>query len=69
MAWLAVDKDGAEFLYLAKPERVSHRNAFRIRELDFEIWSSNKNMLPLVEGSIKNLIGRELKWEDEPVEI
>lgn len=38
-------------------------------------WSSDINdhlplfRIELPKGSIKKLIGRELKWEDEPVEI
>lgn len=69
MAWLAVDKNGSEYLYTKKPERIIHYNVFRPNEIDFEIWGSSSPYIILIPGSIKKLIGRELTWEDEPVEI
>ena len=61
MAWLAVDKDGTENM---KPERKK------------EYWDAEENqplcyrdMIELPHGSIKKLIGRELSWSDEPVEL
>lgn len=63
MAWLAVDKDGTECAYVLEPER------------DDEVFNAVvKNgvitdFVELPSGSIKKLIGRELTWEDEPVEI
>lgn len=69
MAWLAVDKDGKEYLYLEKPERCIHYNVFKPSEIDFEIWGSNNDCLKLPEGSIEELLGHSLTWNDEPVEI
>lgn len=69
MAWLAVDKDGKEFLYLTKPERIIHYNVFDSRQIDFEIWASDGDNLELNKGSIKSLLGKELTWNDEPIEI
>lgn len=69
MAWLAVDKDGKEFLYLEKPERIIHHNVFRPEEIDFEIWASNNDNLELPKGSIQELTGRNITWNDEPIEI
>lgn len=69
MAWLAVDKNGSEYLYTKKPERIIHYNVFKPNEVDFEIWGSDGDNIELPKGSIKKLIGRELTWEDEPVEI
>lgn len=64
MAYLAVDKYGAEAIYDARPER------------GVAIWSPmkrpNGSQRPYVElpkGSIAKLIGRELTWSDEPVMI
>ena len=57
MAWLAVDKDGLEAIYEEKPKRV--------RDC---IWTLS-NFICLPKGSIKKLIGRELTWSDEPVEL
>lgn len=69
MAWLAVENGGLEYLFIDKPERIVHHNVFRPSEIDFEIWASDKENIPLKKGSIKKLIGRELTWDDEPVEI
>lgn len=69
MAWLAVEDGGLEYLFIEKPERIVHHNVFRPSEIDFKIWASNKENLRLEKGSIKKLIGRNLTWEDEPVEI
>lgn len=69
MAWLAVDKDGQEYLYLNKPERYTHYNVFKSDEIDFEIWTSGGDNLELSKGSIEKLMGRKLTWNDEPVEI
>ena len=58
--WLAVDKNGIERILLEKPERW--------REVD--IWSTpgvRSGDLPC--GSIKKLIGKELTWKDNPVEL
>lgn len=64
MAWLAVDKDGTENIYYLKPERK------------IEYWVAEENqpeyyrdMIELPKGSIKKLIGKELSWEGEPVEL
>ena len=66
MAWVAVDKDGSERIFEQKPRRfaqcvwVSTHNDYRNRFYDF---------VELPKGSIKKLIGRELSWSDEPVEL
>ena len=61
MAWVAVDKDGAEFIFEEKP----------IRKLDyFDVrYQFDEPVVQLPKDSIKKLIGRELTWEDEPVEL
>ena len=58
MAWLAVDKDNSEYMYKEKPTRYSDK-----------YWESDYAYIHICYGSIKRLIGRELTWEDEPVEI
>lgn len=63
MAYLVVDKDNSEYVYNHKPERLNN------------FWGAQKDkegkpigiMLPLLKGTIKKLIGRELTWNDEPV--
>lgn len=63
MAWLAVDKNGTECLFKYLPIRGS---------LSEEWFSSIYPILSdivLSPGSIKALIGKDLTWKDEPVEI
>lgn len=59
MAWVAVDKEGSEFIYETEPFRDENR----------EWWWSAINFIELPKGSIKKLIERELTWNDEPVEL
>lgn len=56
MAWVAVDKTGEEL--------ISRTETFRVG--DYWIGDS---IFHLPKGSIKKLIGQELTWEDEPVEL
>lgn len=65
MAWLAVEEDGFEFIYDDKPERYIH--CWSIWRRNFAGETMNHVMLP--KGSIKKLIGRDLSWSDEPVEL
>ena len=58
MAWLAVDESGLEGIYEDKPYRAHDC-----------IWLSILDWVGLPPGSIKKLIGRELSWSDEPVEL
>ena len=54
---LAVDYNGIEKAFWNKPKRCEkHRE-----------WWGDSMVLPHV--SIKKLIGRELSWSDEPVEL
>ena len=58
MAWVAKDKDGEECIYEKKPER----NGW--------FWDTfDDENVGLPDGTIKKLIGRELTWEDDPVEL
>lgn len=62
MAWVAVDKIGNEGIFSSKPVR------------DLNSWTDasyalNDSEIGLPKGSIKKLIGRELTWEDNPVEL
>lgn len=56
--WLAVEKDGSEFIFDEPPERFD------------EFWDPvcrDTEFIELPKGSIKKILGFELKWEDEPV--
>ena len=58
---VAVDKNGNEFIYDVKPIRSG------------EHWDVNDGLadsyVELPKGAIKKLIGRELTWASEPVEL
>lgn len=66
MAWLAVDGDDEEIIYFTRPER---REDFWMAREEKDIPETYRYMISLPHGSIKKLIGRELKWEDNPVEL
>ena len=58
MAWLAADENREEWIYSEKPQKNV-----------FYYCSVHGKDIQLPEGSIKKLIGRELTFDDEPVEI
>lgn len=55
--WLAVDYNGIEKIFYYEPKRCEKHGE----------WRGEGMILP--KGSIKKLIGRELSWEDECVEL
>ena len=61
MAWVAVDKNGDEYVYSSKPYRDCCKG--------LELWMSIGDCVELPQGSIKKLIGKELTWNNEPVEL
>ena len=64
MAFVAVDKDGAEAIYDECP--VRHAVSWlptKYRNGEYTEW------IYLPKSSIAKLIGRELTWEDEPFEL
>lgn len=62
MAWVAVTKHGREFISMSKPIRVTDED-------DYYGWKDTFVEISLYSGSIKKLIGRELSWDDSPVEL
>lgn len=61
MAWVCVGFSGKEIVCQSKPTRWNDR-----------YWMMNSicsDSVELPKGSIKKLIGRELSWNDEPVEL
>ena len=66
MAWVVVNKDDSENIFTNKPNRsVAYW---------YDFISPNRvtlfnRMVILPKGSIKKLIGRDLDWNDEPVEL
>lgn len=64
MAWVAVDKDRTETIFTDKPCRMYDDVE------DCEYWDITSGLFEILpKGSIKKLIGRELTWKDEPVEL
>lgn len=61
MVWLAKCIDGTEYIFDREPykEEVYWQNPRR--------WDGDTIMLP--KGTIEKIIGREFKWNDNPVEI
>lgn len=59
MAFVAVDKDGTEYVLETTP----------IRRGDYWRLSKGWRYCELPHGSIEKLIGRPLTWSDEPVEL
>ena len=62
MAWVAVDLDGVECIFNECPVRKG--NCWD----NFYEYSHDVGV-KLPKGSIAKLIGRELTWNDEPVEL
>ncbi len=55
MVWLCVEYDGKEFVSTSKPRKMNN----------YYLGSGIK----LPNGSIKKLIGKELTWNDTPIEL
>ena len=59
MAWVAVDKNGDEVIFDFEPHRWND-----------SFWAEDfGDYIYLPKGTIKKLIGRDLIWSDEPVEL
>lgn len=63
MAWVAVDENGSECIYQFRPVRTNIDENKFIPRYEYSMW------LALPKGSIKKLIGKELTWKDNPVEL
>lgn len=65
MAWLCITKGEVEVIFGDKPYRVKVS-----KDGPYSFWcSKDQNYVMVPKGSIKKLIGRELCWNDQPVEI
>ena len=73
MAWVCVGYSGEELVFVNKPHRRISKNEFFFDENDIykHEWIDDKyyGCINLPKGSIKKLIGRELSWNNEPVEL
>lgn len=63
MAWVCVDLEGNEFISSIKPEKNYGSIAISVNKFPF------RELIHIQKGSIKKLIGIELSWNDEPVEL
>ena len=62
MAWLAVDESGVCTIFKDKPHRVKNPVAG-------DYWDSD-NKYCIIDGDVIDIIlGHNLTWENEPVEI
>ena len=76
MAWVAVNKNGSEGIFTFRPFRTGP-NKLLNRLWEPEYWTDENiskygnedTVISLPKGSIKKLIGRDLDWNDEPVEL
>ena len=67
MAWVAADKwNNEEYVFPDKPYKDEYNTWNCDGYIEGEIYNDCIN---LPKGTIKKLIGRDLTWEDEPVEI
>ena len=62
MAWVAVTKQGREFISMCKPIRVTDED-------NYYGWKDTFTEISLPKCSIKKLIGRDLSWSEEAFEL
>lgn len=72
MAYVAVNSWGDEYMFHNCPERMENRywqdNVVYWKVRGYTTHADDYSII-LPKGTIKKLIGRELTWEDEPVEL
>lgn len=69
MSWIAVDKNGSEFIFKGKPYRAHTRNG---EDLGCFVYFNDKDDgsgIKLPEGTIERLIMKKLTYEDEPINL
>ena len=64
MAWVAVDFDGKEYIYASEPTRSEEYRCWQV-----DSWKTSLDIVELPKGSIQKLIGRELSWYNDAVEL
>lgn len=65
MPYVAVDKDGSEFIYCTRPVKVGNKYAVVHRSF----FTDGQSLVLLPTGTIKKLIGKKLTWDDDPIEL
>lgn len=69
MAYLACDKDGQEIIFVFQPKRENEKWKAQLFHVFNTPVMEETAYVKLPSGSIAKLIGRELTWKDEPVEL
>ena len=70
MAWLAVNKDGTEWIMPGKPVRGWCGHWEYSEKVYVESEQGYVSIeIELPKGSVYKLLGKELTWDDEPVEL
>lgn len=80
MAWVAVNKDNSETIFAFRPFRTDLYKS--ICKLIYKLWEpeywsdedsseygNEDTGIILPKGSIKKLTGKDLTWNDEPIEL
>lgn len=65
MAWIAVDQNGDVWITSAKPYRVPSSTGHGC----WEVKDSINDGFQLEAGGLELLLGRQMTWADEPIEI
>ena len=73
MAWVCVGYSGKELVFVNKPHRRISKNEFFFDENGIykheQVDDKYCSHINLPRGSIKRLIGKDLSWDNEPVEL
>lgn len=69
MAWLAVEKGGAELIFSSKPERIRYSWLGKLIGTYDDNSGIHELGVYLPKGTIEKLTGKCLTWSDEPVEL
>lgn len=70
MAYLCVDNDGTELMFKSEPHRHSgfwEDNYYKLRDNEGEYYEDSSIELP--KGTIYKIIGQNLTWLDEPIQL
>lgn len=59
MAWLAIAKNGTEYVFAEKPVYL----------VSLDYWYDEHDQIELPSGSIKKILGKEITVSESPVEI
>lgn len=59
MAWLALAKDGTEYVTAQKPDYL----------ISLDLWWTENDRIELPSGSIRKILGKEITVSESPVEI